>query len=343
MKHIGMDVHSTTTSVTVLNDRGRKILQREIPTREFDFIDFFRSIQGPKQVVLEESQMADCVTRWIEPLVQRAIRCQPQHNRLISQSENKCDKQDSHSLAELLYMDKLKVVHHPAWEYRQLREAVRAYWITSRDLTRARNRLKAFCLYNGVHCTGDKVYSKRYRDQYERRLQGHSANLKLLGSNFEYMDFCRQRKAAHIRLMRKMGKPFQEEMRSLESIPGIGFIGAFTLLAYLEKGWRIPNKRKLWRYCGIGIRRHDSNKVEREGASYEGNRYLKNVLFTAVCSIAAGRTPDNALVRLWQAGVAGKVHPDRLRRNLARKIAVVAQHALRFKEKYDDERIVTTQ
>ncbi len=343
MKHIGMDVHSTTTSITVLNNRGRKILQRDIATREFEFIDFFKSIEGPKQVVLEESQMADCVTRWIEPLVERAVRCQPQHNRLISESENKCDRQDSHSLAELLYMDKVKAVHHPAWEYRQLREEVRAYWIASRDLTRAKNRLKAFCLYNGLHCTGDKIYAKHYRNHFQRQLKGHSANLNLLALNFECMDFCRRRKAAHIKLMRQLGKPFREEIRCLESIPGIAFIGAFTWLAYLERGWRLPNKRKLWRYCGIGIRRHNSNKVEREGASWVGNRYLKNVLFTAVSSIAAGRTPDNALVRLWQAGVAGKVPPGRLRRNLARKIAVVAQHVLRFKEKYDDERIVTTQ
>lgn len=343
MKHIGMDVHSTTTSITVLNHRGRKIMQRTIPTREFDFIDFFRSIEGPKQVVLEESQMADCVTRWIEPLVQRAIRCQPQHNRSISESENKSDRQDSHSLAELLYMDKLKTVHHPAWEYRQLREGVRAYWTTSRDLTRARNRLKAFCLYNGVHCVGDKIYSKRHGDRYRRELKGHAANLNLLALNYEYVDFCRQRKAAHIKLMRQLVQPYREEIRCLESIPGIAFIGAFTLLAYLEGGWRLRNKRKLWQYCGIGIRRHNSNNVKREGACWTGNRYLKNVLFTAVCSIAAGRTPDNALARFWQAGMVERVPVARLRRNLARKIAVVAQRVLRFKEKYDDERIVTTQ
>ena len=68
---------------------------------------------------------------------------------------------------------------------------------------------------------------------------------------------------------------------------------------------------------------------------------MKNVLMTAVSCIAAGRIPDNALLRYWQAGVAGKVAVARLRRNLARKIAVTAQCLLRLKEEYNDERIMT--
>jgi len=115
MKHIELDTHSTTTLATVLNDRGRRILRRQIPTREYDLIDLMRSISGPKRVALEKSQLADYVTRLIAPYVTEVIRCQPQHNRLISESENKCDEEDSHTVAELLYLNKLKSVHHPTW------------------------------------------------------------------------------------------------------------------------------------------------------------------------------------------------------------------------------------
>ncbi len=343
MKHIGMDVHSTTTVATVLNDRGRKILRRQIPTREFDLIDLIQSIPGPKRVALEESQMADFVTRAIAPYVAEVIRCQPQHNRLISESEQKCDDKDSLSLAELLYMGKLKPVHHPPWEYRQLREAVRAYWVSSRDLARTKSRVKACFLFNGIHCVGEKVYSKRSRARYREQLHNRSGNLSLLDLRYQQLDFCRDIKAAHIRVLRKLAEAFKEDIERLRGIPGIGPIGAYTLLAYVENGWRIPNKRKLWQYCGIGIRRHESNSKGHQSASRKGNRYLKNVLMTAVSSIASGRSPDNALAWQWRAGVAAGVAPDRLRRNLARKVVVLAQYLLRFKEQYHDERVVTTQ
>jgi hypothetical protein len=118
MKHIGLDTHSTTTVAAVLNDHGRQILRKQIPTRELDLVDFMRSIAGLKMVALEESQLADFVTHVIEPYAIEVIRCQPQYNRLISESKNTCDEQDSQTLAELLYLNKLKSIHHPAWEYR---------------------------------------------------------------------------------------------------------------------------------------------------------------------------------------------------------------------------------
>jgi transposase len=343
MKHIGLDVHSTTTHITVLKNRGRKILQRQIPTKECELIDFLKSIPDPKRAALEESQMSDFVARILEPHVKETIRCQPQHNRLISSSEDKCDRSDSYNLAELLYLNKLKPVHHPAWIYRQLREAVRCYWTASRDLTQSKNRLKAFYLHNGIHCQGDKVYSGRTRKTYREELKSRSGNLFLLDLYYQSLDFCREKKAKHIRILRKLAKPFQDDVHLLRSIPGIGPISAYTLLAYLENGWRIPNKRKVWQYCGIGIRKHESNGKGYRGASRKGNRYLKNVLMTATTGIAARRAEDNALALRWHKGIKAGIDSKRLRRDQARKIAVLVQRILRFKERYNDELVITTQ
>ena len=95
MKHIGMDVHSTTTDACVRNGRGVIVLRRRIRTTQSELIDFVASIQGQKRVVLEEDQMADWVTRLLQPHVDEVIRCQPQYNKLISGSEDKCDKMDA--------------------------------------------------------------------------------------------------------------------------------------------------------------------------------------------------------------------------------------------------------
>jgi transposase len=127
------------------------------------------------------------------------------------------------------------------------------------------------------------------------------------------------------------------------TIPGVGVIGACTLIAYLENGWRLRNKRRLWQYCGVGIRKHESAGTGHRGASRQGNRYLKNVLMTAVAAIASRRRADNELTLMWRVGIESGVASERVRRNLARKVAVIAQHCLRFKEEYDDERLMTTQ
>ena len=157
------------------------------------------------------------------------------------------------------------------------------------------------------------------------------------------MDFCRENKAEHIKILKQLCQPFQRDVHCLKSHPGIGFIGACTLAAYLENGWRLNNKRKLWQYCGIGMRIRTSNDKGRRGATRKGNRLLKNVMFTAAASIASRRNADNALTRMWRAGIAAGIQPERMKRNVARKLAVLAQRSLRFKEEYDDDRVVTTQ
>lgn len=343
MKHIGFDVHSTTTLISVLNNRGREVLRTKVATRETDLVAFMMSVPGAKQVALEESQMADMVTRIIEPYATKVIRCLPQHNRLISESEKKCDREDARNLAELLYLGKLKAVHHPPWGYRQLREGVRAYWTASRDLARSKSRLKAFYLFNGVHCVGERAYSSRCRASFIQDLEKRSGNAGLLGENYLYLDYCRKRKAAHLKLLRELVKDFDQEVGHLKTHPGIGFIGACTLVAYLENGWRFKNKRRLWQYCGIGLRRHESAGKGHRGASRKGNRYVKNTVLTAAAAIASRREADNALTKKWRAGVEAGVPEARMKRNLARKVAVLVQRSLRFKEGYDDDRVTMTQ
>lgn len=343
MKHIGMDIDSTNIHISVFSDRGREIKHTHVPTREADLVAFVSSIPGPKQVALEESQMADFVTRILEPHVTKVVRCLPQHNRLISESEKKYDREDARCLAELLYLNKLKPVHHAPWEYRQLREAVRCYWKTSRNLTRSKNQLKAFYLFNGVHCVGEKVYSTRYRARFIEQIEERSGNKDLLQQLYAQMDFYRGSKAQHIRILKDVAAPLQQSIRCLKAVPGIGLIGACTLTAYLENGWRIRNKRKLWQYSGVGVRRHESNGSGHRGASRKGNRYIKNTILTAVSALSARRNADNALTVMWRAGIEAGIDPDRMRRNLGRKVVVIAQRLLRFKEEYNDDRVVTTQ
>ncbi len=342
MKHIGMDLGGTTTTATVLSARGKRLLDRTIVTREAELVDFVSKIPGAKRVIVEESQLADWVVRALRPYVSEVIRCQPQHNDLISKSENKCDAEDCHALARLSYLGELKPVHHTDWGYRQLREGVREYWKSSWDLTRAKNRLKAHFLFNGIPGEGEAVYGVRWRAAFYEKLRERSANLKLTDLHYQRLDVCRALKAGQFGLLRALGQPYQEEIHCLKTIPGIGPIAAYTMVAYLEKGWRFSNKRQLWKYCRLSVRKHESQGKGHRGASRQGNLYLKCSLMTSVASLAARRQDNNALTKLWHQGVIQGIAPERMRRNLARKLVVVAHHVLRYRKEYQDELILVT-
>ncbi len=73
------------------------------------------------------------------------------------------------------------------------------------------------------------------------------------------------------------------------------------------------------KYCGVGVRRHESAGKGRRKASRQGNRYLKNAVMTAAATIANRRIADNALTMIWRAGIVAGVPGDRMKRNMARK------------------------
>jgi transposase len=245
---------------------------------------------------------------------------------------------DAKALSELLYLNRVKPVHHPEMQYRILREAVRAYWVASRDLTRAKNRLKGWYLFNGLYENGRSIYSERNHSKRLKEMRQEGLNTELAELLYEHVDACRQLKAKHIRMLRKAARPVKDLVKLVMTMPAIGPISAYTLVSLLEDGWRIPNKRKLWRYAGLSLRRYESRDFGIKGASKTGNRLLKRVTMSAAITIVA-QGQSNALLALWEKDIRQNVNPKRARRNLARKIVVIAQHLLRSKQEYIDERV----
>lgn len=340
MKHIGLDLGRATTDAVVLNGQGEQSLRRRVKTREAALVELMQSIPGPKRVVLEECQMADWVTRALRPHVDEIIRCQPQHNRLISQAENQDDYLDALHLAELLYLNKLKAAHHPEALYRELREAVRAYWRSSGEVTRSKNHVKVFLLFHGIPYDKEQVYTLRHRESFRQAIEQKGANVKLADCLWLKLDQARAMKARFLKLLREVSQPVRDSVRRLMTIPGIGFISACTLVAYLEEGRRFQNKRQAWQYASLGVSRHFSAGKGTENASRSGNRYLKNVLLTAAITISL-RPQHSGLGRYWQQSIQQGKDPRRVRRSVGRKILAIAQHLLRSQKEYQDELMTT--
>jgi len=90
----------------------------------------------------------------------------------------------------------------------------------------------------------------RHRKRYAASIEKTASNHALLEQFYGEMDFYRARKAAHIKILRELVKPFRQDERCLKTLPGVGFIGACTLIAYLESGWRWRTSADFGRTAG---------------------------------------------------------------------------------------------
>jgi transposase len=109
-------------------------------------------------------------------------------------------------------------------------------------------------------------------------------------------------------------------VQRFEAMPGLGWIRAATLYAYLDTPWRFRSKSALWKYLGIGLERHRSGTgPEQLRVPKLAHRLLKStILGAALSAVRQGDNPFAALYRRWIAkGLSSKL----ARRNVARALA----------------------
>ena len=90
-----------------------------------------------------------------------------------------------------------------------------------------------------------------------------------------------------------------EIVRRLQELPGISWIRAATLYAYLDTPWRFRSKAALWTYLGIGLERARSgNGPEILGVPKRTHRLLKSTILGAAKTAAA--LPGNRFAGLYR-------------------------------------------
>src|ERR1700681_179750 len=330
-KYIGMDVHTETISIAVLNSAGKLVMESVIETKALTVIQFVQGLRGDLQVTLEEGTWAAWLYDLLRPHVNQVLVCDPRQNAFLKVG-NKSDRIDARKLAELLRSNLLRPVYHGEHGVRTLKELARSYLTISGDLARVMTRLKALYRSWAIPCSGKQVYAPRHREQWLDKITEAGVRRR---AEFYYqqLDALRAlRQQVRRELLAESGKHKASQL--LCQIPSIGPIRAALLIAILQTPYRFRTKRQLWSYGGLGIETHSSadhryvdgqlqpskRQVSLRGLNRNHNHELKNI-FKGAAIIAA--TKAGPFQEFYAALVAKGIRPEMARLTLARKIAAI--------------------
>ena len=165
IKYIGMDVHTATISVAVLDVAGKLIMESVIETKASTILQLIQGLRGDLHVTFEEGTWAAWLYDLLKLYVTKIVVCDPRRNALLKEG-NKSDRIDARKLAELLRANLLRSVYHGEKGLRTVKELVRSYLTFGKDLTRVMNRVKAIFRSWGIPCGGKSVYNPRHRDEW---------------------------------------------------------------------------------------------------------------------------------------------------------------------------------
>lgn len=337
MNCIGLDVHETSVFGAVLRE-GEVEFRFEVPTQTEALQEVIQRIKGPKRVAVEECNLSDWCKRTLEGFVNEVIICDPRWNRLISEDEHKVDPVDAYRLGLLLWLGQLRPVYHGDLQLQKLKEGVISYWQCNGDLTRAKNRLKSQFARRGLAIKDGSVYREEGFLRARQQLEASWGETQMVDSFFDQLRFFRQQKAERLHYLRQQQRSHLPVLRYLRTIPGVGPIVAVTFYAFIGDPWRFPNKRKLWKYCGLAVK-HKFSGGRRKGhprRSQQYNRKLKHVL--GLAAQAALRCQDgNALTQTGQLLGQSGGGASAVKRTLSRKISVIAWSIMKDPQPYREE------
>jgi transposase len=317
---IGIDVHCQFCEIAVL-DAAAKVVKRErCATTIPALVEVLKGVPRPCSVVIEEGPMAGWLWRNLRGEVNAMAVSEPRRNRLIAKEGDKDDDLDAEKLALLHRGGFIKEVHQQdSVERVVFKQQVALYHYRVRQRVREAHRITHLFRQHGIVIREKAYIAAADRPALLGRLPANGTLPKLVKALWiGYDNLVKQEEKWRQGLVRDAQQV--ELVQRLQELPGVGWIRAATLYAYLDTPWRFRSKEALWKYLGIGLeRKHSGNGPEYLGVPKRTHRLLKcTILGAAKSATAHGDNPFAGLYGRWlEQGLSSKL----ARRNVARRLA----------------------
>ena len=337
MHILGLDAHSATFTLEILNGRGKVCREVKRETSAENLIETVREAPGPKVVVVEESHLAQWVKRTVERYADQVVICDPKRNKWISGDEFNDDASSAHKLAELYRGGYIKEIRHPDEEGATLRGLFLHYYDLNQQLTRFKNKLKAVFRQEAIGTTGKGIYEEERHAAWLQKLRGQKHLQHAARQRFELIDTLASCKQETYEVMVKLAKK-NTAYALLEALPGAGPVITTGYLALIDTPHRFSRKNKLWSYAGFGNKRHTSDEeVYEEHASKNGNRPLKWVVIEHFLHAVQQTQQGNRFKRCYEELRRKGLDETAARREVCRKLLSTVRALWMKGEAYRDD------
>ena len=278
MLYCGLDLHAKESYLYVIDQRGRRIMSRSVPTQARCYKEWLGPLVRRKlMVVVEASTMTGWAVEQLRRVGAEVVVVDPRRVRLIAETRRKNDRADARVLAELARTGALPPpLTLPSEQARVLRArlAVRRGFVAQRSaiLCRAGALLRSV----GIRVNTRGLQRPGQWDKLLRRRDLPQWLVCLLRSLREAVEVVE-------RMIDSVQEQYQsdlkdERVKRLQTIPAVGPIASLTLVASVDRAKRFTSSRCIGSYAGLVPREYASGDTFRRGhITKEGRSDLRTV------------------------------------------------------------------
>ena len=321
--YIGIDVHLKSWHVTIMTDFGFKRKHSQPASASMLFEHLKNNYPEGNYHAIYESGFTGFSTYY--SLAAYGVNCVIAHAADIPTGQNesvmKSDAVDSEKLARTLRDNSLKnTVYVPSREILDHRGLVRYRKHLQDTVSGCKARIKHLLYSNGVafpECFSNTRahWSHRFMLWLKNDIELLSPTKRTLEVQLEHIENLRSEVLAITREIRELSRSeyYDDKIRLIRSVPGIGLITGMTLLVELENVERFSSERSFACYLGlVPTCRNSGEKTATGEMTFRGNKRLRTMLIesswvairrdialaAAYSEFCKRMKPQNAIIRI---------------------------------------------
>jgi transposase len=296
-KYLGLDVHKVDTEIAIAEgDRSGELrLYGKVSSDLVSMERALRKIQGENgvlHVVYEAGPTGFVLYRRLRQLGINCIVVAPSKIPQPKGGRQKTNRRDALQLARLHRAGELEGIHVPDAVDESLRDLTRARSDVSRDLKRAKQRLKSFLLRLGFHYQGKDNWS----EAHQRYLRELTLPLPALKSVLEEHLLAITDRSDRLKRLEELIAAqvptwrMHPAVQALMCFRGFDLVAASMLVAEINDVRRFAHPGGLMAYLGLVPREDSTGDTRRLGAiTKAGNAQARWILIEAIQH--AGKQP----------------------------------------------------
>lgn len=335
--YVGLDLGSRHFEQVAMRSNATVTVKRGFQTSEANLIKAFADLEGEIHVHLEAGELAGWTREVVKPYVKTVTVSHPRDNAWIAKDPNKRDRIDAFKLADLLRMKRVHPVYYSDDQSRRhFKQLVQHYGdltaqeVALKAMIKARFRTQGVIVHNSSPFTAKGFKSLLALVSSAEMRKAILQLYRMLVHTLEVRDQA-------LKLMLQASRKFPET-KLFRGVPGVGPIGAARFSAYVQTPHRFSNKRKLWRYCRLGVcyRSSDGKRLSHPKLDMAGCGPLKDVARKAF-EVALQSKTDNQFKRAYERALASTHDKTHARLTVMRKIVSVLRAMWLTNSPYQDE------
>jgi transposase len=336
--YVGLDVGSSSCHLEAQDTDGAVVRDRKFDTSEANLITGVEGLKGEVWVHLETGELSAWIHRVLKSRVARVIVGHAKSSAWIAKDPLKRDRLDAHKLATLLRMGQVHEVYYADEEHRTVfKQIVQHYDDLTGQEARLKTKIKARLRAQGVIPVGTGVYGGEGRKAYLAKVSSAVAR-EAIEQLYGLLDSTLQAQKQARKLMKREAQRYPEIAR-FDEIPGVALVTACRFSAYVQTPHRFSSKRKLWRYCRLGVtdRTSDGKPLGRQALDWNGNGRLKDTS-RKVFNGAMKKRDDNQFKRAYRQTFQRTHDATHARLSTQRKILAVMLAMWKGDTRYRDDK-----